>query len=1257
MRATPRRLSFIATATAALIVVGGIAAHSRLVGPSTGGPSSWRPLGADPAGECGQADDGRDVQATFWASEGGLLHLRMCTVGQPGWRADGGGWTDARYKWFIRTSSGDSYLLMVEDADRDPGDPNGVASNGSGEVTLLDDPSRNGRFADDWAPTPPGLYFDNRLGSALWRRAWSTSTGPFQSANAGSTRDVGFSLGTGSCGPTVDVYVRVALLGSPAEVCLGWATDGEGVGLDARPACDSGAGAPCVPLGGPGDATPTFTALPVVPSATFTATPRPVLPSATPTARATDTARPAIPSPTAPPTHTPTATNTATATNTPVPPSATPVPPTDTPVPPSPTGVSPSSTPVPPSATAVPASATPVPPSATPVPASATPVPPSATPDPASATPVPPSPTVAPASPTPVPPTDTAAPPTATAVLPATPSTPVPPSATALPVVPTFTPTRTPAAAVPTATPLGPGPWPTATAGAMTATPTAMPGFGGAVVCVQAVINGQAIPFPDAATVNMVLLTPFGWPARPPVAHGLGHDSCARFQNLEPGQYRVWVSVPPTWTCYPGTPPSQTIVVVAGQYPPPQCVFRFMPVYCMPVPCPPGVVPTPPGPPTIAPFPGTPGMPTPPGPPTIAPYPGTPTPMMPPGPPTPYPASPDRPFVGAVVQLPVLGYLGNDAVCSAWIEAQNVGDRPAKALVVVWGAPGFCPPQCAGPLKVECSGLLAPGSAWNFLGNQLPKYAKSGAVFSANADPWGNDYFADALCEALYRSVVGSCDEYRRFRKAFDEHGTWSGFDFGAAPNQPMAVEVLRHCPGDVRPDLTVTSSYEGLAGEFLGHYDPVYGGYAFYAPSLYAGYGGFTSVMYIQNAGLECTSVEIWLKSYDDCLRSRVCDILTLAPGESFQFDASSCMPPGWVGGAWVRASQPMAIAVDQIGNDVLMTYNGTPTELNYTYNGQPLYTTGATVAYGPLAYSEYQGWDTSVVVQNMSRTVAAKVKVYFLDRSGDVITTLVDWVCPQGSQAFFLPVVAHLPGSWVGSVRVESQDWFTAGGPSVDGPNIAAVAQLMQYSDIARSDVQEAIAYNLFPEQLAYDWQLGSGAGGTTSGVGRIGIPSFLKDEHGTGVTSELAIANIVPKPGFTNFAIFIYDQNGLIDYLCETLSEQQVEYIDLANWGFVNPGFKGSAIISATFWEHDVFDPNGRFNRNVVGLAAVKVERTGTHLGSPIPGDESAGNMGFPIPGPFRFSGPVAPGCPGQPNPVGPGGPGPMPTPPGPPTPPSP
>jgi hypothetical protein len=141
-------------------------------------------------------------------------------------------------------------------------------------------------------------------------------------------------------------------------------------------------------------------------------------------------------------------------------------------------------------------------------------------------------------------------------------------------------------------------------------------------------------------------------------------------------------------------------------------------------------------------------------------------------------------------------------------------------------------------------------------------------------------------------------------------------------------------------------------------------------------------------------------------------------------------------------------------------------------------------------------------------------------------------------------------------------------------------------------------------------------------------------MKDVGGSGLTTELAIANLVPKPGFTDFIIYIYDQNGLVDSLCQKLGAKQVEYIDMASqMAFMPEGFKGSAVISAVFWEHDVFDDQGRFLRNLVGLAAVKIERTGTVMGADVPGDESAASEGFPVIGPFAFAGPRI-RCPGVP-----------------------
>ena len=75
-------------------------------------------------------------------------------------------------------------------------------------------------------------------------------------------------------------------------------------------------------------------------------------------------------------------------------------------------------------------------------------------------------------------------------------------------------------------------------------------------------------------------------------------------------------------------------------------------------------------------------------------------------------------------------------------------------------------------------------------------------------------------------------------------------------------------------------------------------------------------------------------------------------------------------------------------------------------------------------------------------------------------------------------------------------------------------------------------------------------------------------------------------------------------------------------------------GSAVVSATYWEHDVFDPAGRFQRNLVGLGGVGVERIGGTLdGADIPGDESKAFEGFPVYNHFLRERPVD--CPGVPG----------------------
>jgi hypothetical protein len=71
----------------------------------------------------------------------------------------------------------------------------------------------------------------------------------------------------------------------------------------------------------------------------------------------------------------------------------------------------------------------------------------------------------------------------------------------------------------------------------------------------------------------------------------------------------------------------------------------------------------------------------------------------------------------------------------------------------------------------------------------------------------------------------------------------------------------------------------------------------------------------------------------------------------------------------------------------------------------------------------------------------------------------------------------------------------------------------------------------------------------------------------------------------------------------------------------------------VVSAMFWEHEVWDSAGQLQRNVVGLGGVAVERVGGTQGGPdVPGDESKAFEMFPVYNNFHTT--ESPNCPGVP-----------------------
>jgi hypothetical protein len=177
-------------------------------------------------------------------------------------------------------------------------------------------------------------------------------------------------------------------------------------------------------------------------------------------------------------------------------------------------------------------------------------------------------------------------------------------------------------------------------------------------------------------------------------------------------------------------------------------------------------------------------------------------------------------------------------------------------------------------------------------------------------------------------------------------------------------------------------------------------------------------------------------------------------------------------------------------------------------------------------------------------------------------------------------------------GSPGPQAQPTEDAGDRLVAVVGVAGVAESFR-TNAGEDTVLEAYGYAMPSGQEYFAWPLGSGEGDLTSGVGLLALPEIQKGASDSAASHRIGIANLAHRPGFTDFVMYIHDDTQLVDCVCQKLNEAQSEYIDLNRWGYVNPGFRGSSFISASFWEHDVFDFEGKWLRNTVGLAAVADE----------------------------------------------------------------
>jgi hypothetical protein len=359
-----------------------------------------------------------------------------------------------------------------------------------------------------------------------------------------------------------------------------------------------------------------------------------------------------------------------------------------------------------------------------------------------------------------------------------------------------------------------------------------------------------------------------------------------------------------------------------------------------------------------------------------------------------------------------------------------------------------------------------------------------------------------------------------------------------------------------------------------------------YFAPYIMHNYHDLDTVLTIQNSGDACTSIWIYYKQQGNCECMKAQHVEQIMPGEAIrigpevdQFGVDMEFPgpdecsPGngdWVGSAFITANEPLAIVVDQLsltGNDkgTLLSMRGLP------YDQQE-----ERVWYADLLYRELSGWQSSIQVQNLTRTsVPTFVTVEFFDQSGDSILFIGDWVCRNGAETFYLPAIVDLgvnyPFGYVGAAEIMShQQVDYPGEHHKTGEPIFAVVDLkkdklwdegMNTWRHTYPGESQGGAYNAHPEH-----QKENAAGWA--------MPYIAKEQNG--VTSRIAIRNNANCNKIKG-KIWIQDETGRTVGVVDVpwLHPKHMKIVDLAYFGNISRGFVGAARFEVGAWVDEVWN----------------------------------------------------------------------------------
>lgn len=444
------------------------------------------------------------------------------------------------------------------------------------------------------------------------------------------------------------------------------------------------------------------------------------------------------------------------------------------------------------------------------------------------------------------------------------------------------------------------------------------------------------------------------------------------------------------------------------------------------------------------------------------------------------------------------------------IRVQNAGITSIQVVADLYAlSSGECPANADTLIRTFCSGPLPPGQVWSIDSSQLPAQAASALIYSTIANP------EDTACQPDSRIASG----------------------------QPIAVTVSR------KPATGEGNTYTGLTA--WGNPDSS-GRYSYLLPPLTIDPNQWTTDLAVQNAGAECTQVNISYLPANMSQQALDAGSHGIAPGQSANFDPATMIGAQFNNSTSVIGDQPLAIIVNQWATDkgTLRSAPALPGSFRSQASGAPLlyHTSG----------------DARVLVQNTSSDIAGGVRVTFFDAAGQIIAQSDHWIDPAQSEAVPIPA-----GSGGGAVRVESlagRTYYRIGSTADLAPFI------LSWIELSGSATAQKARYVGIP---------------LDQGSQSIALPSLVKSADRT---SLIIVHNLNSAPGPTEARFSFFGPDGSVTAYQVTLSSSQTAVLDVGKIVPWPEGWVGSGMIRV-----------GRFAQaGTPELTAIVMEQTGTPPG---------------------------------------------------------